>query len=186
MGERAEKRFAWRLPLYGLLGAAAVSLPSTIFGNGIGALLASVALGAVTTPIVLIAFVRTVRRAPVAAASMVTLFGAGSLLLFACSDSVHTTARWLIQSGTYRARIAAQPDPAHGELKHVEWDAWGFAGAETEEYLVFDPSDSLSAAAKHRAAGTYPGIPCKVPEVRRLESDWYLVPFYTETDWNHC
>lgn len=34
--------------------------------------------------------------------------------------------------------------------------------------------------------GKYPGIPCEVVRVRRLEKNWYTVLFYTEQDWNNC
>jgi hypothetical protein len=56
-------------------------------------------------------------------------------------------------------------------LKHVEWESsgWGPIGP-TIVYLVFDPADSLSAAAKSHQAGKFSGIPCEVPRVQRLES----------------
>jgi hypothetical protein len=53
-------------------------------------------------------------------------------------------------------------------------------------YLVVDPDDSLSTAAKTGAAGRFSGIPCEVSLVRRLESHYYSVRFYTDTDWGHC
>jgi hypothetical protein len=182
----ADERFNWRLPLCGVLGGAFVDLPLLIFGNSIVAFSASVVLGAVITSIVVVSFFRTVRLQTVAAFSMAVAFGASSWLLFLGSDGIRTAGRWLFQSGKYKAEIAAQPDPANGELKHVEWDVWGFAGAETEAYLVFDPDDSLRAAAERHSPGKYDGIPCKVPDVRRLEDRWYVVRFYTDTDWNHC
>jgi len=50
-------------------------------------------------------------------------------------------------------------------------------------FLVFDPTDSLSAAAKSHSPGKFKGIPCEVPLVRRLESHWYTVRFYTDEYW---
>ena len=50
-------------------------------------------------------------------------------------------------------------------------------------YLVFDPADSLSPAAKGHQPGKFSGIPCEVPRVQRLESHWYAVTFYTEESW---
>jgi hypothetical protein len=71
-----------------------------------------------------------------------------------------------------------------GELKHVEWDGWGFPGAgNTDVYLVFDPSDSLAAAAKKHQPGKFDGIPGRVPRVSCLESRWYAVLFYTDERW---
>jgi hypothetical protein len=56
----------------------------------------------------------------------------------------------------------------------------------TEVYLVFDPTDSLSRSASSRQPGKFDGIPCEVNLVRRLESHWYSVQFYTSEDWDHC
>jgi hypothetical protein len=72
-------------------------------------------------------------------------------------------------------------------MKHIEWDAWGFPGAGyTTVYLVFDPNDSLSAAAKNDSNGKFSGIPCGVSPVHKLESHYYSVILYTDTDWSHC
>lgn len=118
---------------------------------------------------------------------MIVVFCIVSWLLFKSSDDVRTTVRWLVRSKTYKAKVLAQPNPADSELKHVEWDGWGFPGAgNTVAYLVFDPKDSLSTAAKSRSYGRFSGIPCEVFNVRRLENDWYAVYFYTDTDWDHC
>jgi len=53
-------------------------------------------------------------------------------------------------------------------------------------YVVFDPNDSLAAAARIGSAGKFSRIPCDVWRVRRLENRWYTVFFYTYTDWEHC
>ncbi|HTX15231.1 MAG TPA: hypothetical protein VMD77_08045 [Candidatus Baltobacteraceae bacterium] len=101
--------------------------------------------------------------------------------------AMRTTARWLIRSRKYKAEVLAQPNSTSGYFKHIEWDGWGFVPAgDTTAYLVFDPSDSLSAAARSHRPGKYSGIPCEVPEVNRLEKEWYTVVFYTDEDWTHC
>ena len=69
-----------------------------------------------------------------------------------------------------------------GELKHIEWEAWGWAGQNTIAYVVFDPTDSLSSAATTRRSGKFAGIPCEVSKVSRLESQWYAVIFYTNEE----
>jgi hypothetical protein len=90
----------------------------------------------------------------------------------------------LIWSRDYKAEVLAQKDSARGELKHVEWDGSGFPGAgDTTVYLVFDPTDALSAAAKSHRPGKFNGIPCEVSLVHRLESHWYAVRFYTDEWW---
>ncbi len=101
-------------------------------------------------------------------------------------DGLRPTVRWLFLSRQYKSEVLAQNTPANGELKHVEWDGWGFPGAgDTVEYLVFDPNDLL-LATERRSSGRFDGIPCEVPFVRRLETHWYSVRFYTDTEWGRC
>jgi hypothetical protein len=71
-------------------------------------------------------------------------------------------------------------------MKHIEWDASGFAGvANNTAYLVFDPSDSLSAAVKSHQL-KFNGTHCEARDVRRLEHQWYAVLFYTGQTWGQC
>jgi len=49
--------------------------------------------------------------------------------------------------------------------------------------LVFEAADALSVAAKSQQPGKFGGIPCEVYRVRRLESHWYTVQFYTNEFW---
>lgn len=101
--------------------------------------------------------------------------------------AMRTNARWLIWSRHYKAEVLAQPRPMDGNLKHIEWDNWGFVPTGfTTAYLVLDPSDSLSAAANKQPTGKLDGIPCAVFDVKRLEKNWYAVVFYTDEDWSHC
>jgi hypothetical protein len=99
------------------------------------------------------------------------------------ASAIGSSARWLVRSHDYKAEVLAQPGSANRELKHVEWDGWGWAGQDTVVYVVFDPRDSLSQAAISHQPGKYDGIPCEVFLVRRLESHWYTVRFYTNSDW---
>jgi hypothetical protein len=99
------------------------------------------------------------------------------------NSMVGNTARWLVWSNQYKARVLAQPETPNGELKHVEWDGWGWGGQDTTVYLVLDPTDSLSQAASSHQPGKYNGIPCEVFLVRRVESHWYTVQFYTNQFW---
>ena len=99
---------------------------------------------------------------------------------------LHSEARWLLHGDAYRAKVLSEPVGANGLLRHIEWDGWGFAGNDTTVYLAFDPADGLSQAARTAAPGKYPGLPCEVARVERLDQHWYKVLFYTETDWDHC
>src|ERR1700720_952006 len=81
-----------------------------------------------------------------------------------------TAAKWTLSSGSYKSKVLAETPPSHGEFKHIEWDGWGWAGQDTTVYLVFDPENTLSAAAKRHQPGKFSGIPCEVPVVNRVES----------------
>lgn len=105
-----------------------------------------------------------------------------SLLLLKHYSFARDEIRWALLSRTYKARVAAQPAPARGELKHVEWDGWGFAGIDTTVYLAFDPTDSLPAQAG-RSSNRERGLPCPVWRVRRLDRGWYAITFYSDTWW---
>ena len=98
-------------------------------------------------------------------------------------SGIRTTAKWLVLSRHYKAEVLAQPASATGQFRHIAWDGWGWAGQDTAIYLVFDPTDSLSAAASSHRPGMYARLPCEVFRVRRLESDWYAVQFYTNEFW---
>jgi hypothetical protein len=118
---------------------------------------------------------------------MLPIYWAISLGLWSSSGELHTITRWLIWSKDYKAQVLAQPNAGSGTLKHIEWDAWGFPGAgNTTVYLVFDPDNSLSTAPKTNSEGKFRGIPCGVSQVRKLESRYYTIILYTDTDWSHC
>lgn len=110
---------------------------------------------------------------------------AGIPVAYWMSESARTTIRWLALSWHYKNEVAALPAPQGPYLKHIEWDTWGgFGAGETTMYLVADPRNTLSAILA--VPGKVEGIPCKVPEVRRLENGWYTVLFYTDTGWEDC
>lgn len=105
------------------------------------------------------------------------VFAAGALLK--TQNVLRPSLRWLLWSRHLKAEVLAQPTPANEELKHIEWDGWGGAPVgDWTVYVVYDPTDSLSEAAKSGWSGTYKkykGIPCEVETIRRLESHWYSV-----------
>jgi amino acid transporter len=115
--------------------------------------------------------------------TLVAFLGA-SWTLYRNESTLRPALRWLPWSHRYKAELVAAPNAANGVLKHIEWDVsgWGPVGP-TIVYLVFDPTDALSGAAKSRQPGQFTGIPCEVPRVQRLESRWYAVTFYTEESW---
>jgi hypothetical protein len=121
-------------------------------------------------------------RQRLAALFVVMAYIFAAMLLKSNYSLVRDHVKWLFLSGVYKTKVLAQP-PSE-ELKHAEWDSWGFAGvADTAAFLVFDPTESLAGAA-----GTLPPIksralPCDVVRVRRLDRQWYAVLFYTDTYW---
>lgn len=134
--------------------------------------------------ILVFAAFRKTRRHFLRVLAMLAIFWLLSLLSVKNSFLIRTSARWVIWSRDYKMELLSQADPANGEFRHMQWEATGFAGvANSTVYLVFDPTDSLAAAAKSHGAGKFDGIPCKVPRVTRLESHWYTVLFYTDEAW---
>jgi hypothetical protein len=116
--------------------------------------------------------------------SVLAVYWILSLAFLTNYSLVRNAARWTLWSHGYKAEVLSQPESRNGELRHVEWDGWGFPGAgDTTVYLAFDPSDSLAAAAKKHKPGKFVGIPCTVPLVTRLESQWYAILFYTDESW---
>lgn len=91
--------------------------------------------------------------------------------------------RWMVWSNRYKREVLAQPASDKMSFKHLDWDGSGFAGTDTTLFLVFDPQDTLSIAAQGQPPIKASGIPCDVLEIRRLESHWYAVLFYTGQHW---
>ncbi len=171
--------------LLGALAGLVTAQPSMIYGNGLGAFLVTPILLAVAA-IALIAFaVVNSKRHTVASLVMLISFAITAWISLKISYEVHSIGRWLAHSKQYKAEVAAQAEPANGELKHIEWDVWGFAGTDTFAYLVFDPNDQLTSKSS-KASGKFVGIPCEIWRTRRLETHWYYVVFYTNTSWDRC
>jgi hypothetical protein len=109
------------------------------------------------------------RRRCLSILSMLAIHWAISVPLVKNYSAVRDSARWLVWSRDYKVKVVAQPTSANGELQHIEWDGWGWAGQDTVVFLVFDPTDSRAAAASHQP-GKFSGIPCEVYLLRRPES----------------
>src|ERR1700733_7013518 len=190
MAEKTIERdqFNWRLPFAALLGTPLIFLILAISQRE-----SLVYLFFVVPIISLLLIVPAVYSAIgrnrircLSILSMLAIFWILSVPLFKNYLAIRSAARWSIWSNDYKAKVAAQPIPANGNLKHLNWDGWGWGGENTEVYLVFDPTDSLSEAAKTHQPGKFGGLPCKVDRVFRLERNWYAAQFYTGTDWDHC
>ena len=170
--------------LYAILAAIVVFLPLLIVSN-----LDVLYLFIVAPVLIIIGFcvlIYAAVRRNLRVAVAVAVFWTSSALLFIYTSEIRSPIKWLLWSSKYKKQVLAQPNPSNGDFKNIEWDDWGWAGINTSIYLVFDPTDSLAAAAKSHQPGKFNGIPCEVPWVRRMQSHWYTVMFYTDKDWGGC
>ena len=117
----------------------------------------------------------------------------GMILLIALAltielyEPVKSCLRWGIFSRSYKQEVASLPNPSDGTLKHLEWDGWGFPGAgKTVMYLVFDPNNTLAISARLGTPEKPAGLPCEIARARKMENQWYIVLFYTDTEWHYC
>jgi len=180
-------RFDWRLPLYAASAACIVSVPMTAFADGFVSFLYHFLVAPVICfVLLLIILTRRRLRQRLSTLAMLVAFVAVTGALRLNDGTLRPRLRWLLRSRHYKRELLAAPDPERPEFKHIEWDGWGYAGADTTVYVVFDPTDSLSAPAKAHSPARFRGLPCEVPMVIRLESHWYSVVFYTNADWDNC
>ena len=186
--ERLErlKWFDWRVPLYAGLLTIAVCLGDALVESD-GLLYFFVIIPIVSLfllVILLTAAISRKLRSSLAIISILAVFWFFSFILLKNHFATRNAARWYLRSRHYKALVVAQPSPLDGDLKHIEWDGWGFPGAgDTTVYLVYDPTNSLAPAARSHQASKYEGIPCTVPLISRLESGWYAVLFFTDERW---
>jgi len=187
---RSKDHFSWRPPLYVVAGVSIVLLSLFVIGADAALLYVFIIAPMICLICVILLVAATIRKRPRQCLSMlltIVVFLAGSGLLIKNQRTLRPTLRWLLWSHRYKAEVLAQAAPANGELKHIEWDGRG--GALVDDwtaYVVFDPTDSLSAAAKSRSHGKFSGIPCNVDRVRRLESHWYSVELAVNEWWGLC
>jgi len=177
----------WALPLSVAAGAGAVQVSLMVYspyGDFLYILLIAPIICVTGLIALIIAGLRKKRRQGRWLSLMLIAFLAVSGILHMNRDGLRASLRWFLSSHRLKAEVLAQPAPPKGQLKHMEWEATGFAGVANETvYLVFDPTDSLSAASRSHSPGKFGGIPCEVPRVRRLERQWYSVWFYTDEVW---
>jgi hypothetical protein len=190
MGERTANadRFNWWLPFFAAIGALILFIPVMIYG-GLSDVLYIFAAPVIGFILLVVALVHAFRKnglRGLTVLSMLVVYCAVSWGLFRNSFELRTIARWLLFSKQYKARVLAEPVRTNGEMRHIEWDGWGWGGNDTTAYLVFDPNDSLLTAPESHSPGKYGGIPCEVYRVRRLEDHYYTALFDTETDWASC
>jgi len=187
MGKPSQEEVVnWRLPLLVAACTAVGSLSLIVYSPYSGFLYLFFIAPIVSLTFVVLLVVAVVRkrslRFVVLFLALLAFLGL-SAALFTNQNTVRDYARWRLGSHRLKAEVLAQPNPVNGELRHMEWEATGFAGvANNTAYLVFDPTDLLAAHSE----GEFAGLPCKVPSVVRLERHWYSVRFYTDEVWDGC
>lgn len=177
----------WRVLRYAVLAPVLLLLPLLMSPNTDVLYLFVIMPGVFLIGICLLIYAAIRQKLPVAL--MVATFWAVSALLFVYNIQIRTFTRWFLWSGRYKNKVLAQPASVNGSLKHIEWDGWGWAGQDFSVFLVFDPADSLSGPARSRQSGKLNGIPCKVSDVRRMDSHWYIVFFdgyVDQSSWESC
>jgi hypothetical protein len=182
--------FNWWLPFYAAVGALILLLPLVIYAYDFGVIsyivLAAPIICFILLVTAIVVAIRKKRLKSLSILSMLAVYCVVSSVIFKNSATIHTNALWFLWSKSYKAEVLAQPISANGEFRHIEWDGWGWSGAETSAYLVFDPNNSLSAAAKSHSSGKFSDTLCGVYRVIRLENHWYSVVFYTDLAWGQC
>jgi len=186
-------RFNWRLPSYATLVAFVVLVSVAICPADMSLILYFVVVAPILFVISIVFLRYTIIGKSHQRVQLLTVLAilwaiSGSFFVYDLKhpSAIRTAARWLVWSQQYKDKVLARPASVSGGLKHIEWDGWGWAGEDTAVFLVFDPTDTLSAAARHRQPGKFDGIPCEVSLVSRLESHWYAVRFYTNQYWDQC
>jgi hypothetical protein len=183
---RERRRFDWWLPAWSAVGGTLVFLGLAISSDGFAELL-YIVIAVPIISLILLTVAICWKRQRRSALAMLAAYCVVTLGLSLNFQDVRRTGRWFLWSKIYKQEVLAQSVSSNGELRHIEWDGWGFAGVgDTIVYLVFDPNNGLAKAAQYQAPVKFNGIPCRVLQVRRLESGWYSVLFYSDTTWNQC
>ncbi len=168
--------------------ALIASLVAIVFISDIGTLLYLIGIAILSTLLLGIAI--ALRRGRQQRLTSVAAFGAFLIVtvgVVMSQSKIRPHLLWLVWSNRYKSEVLANSAAANGEFKHAEWDGDGWGSAPTGDwmgYVVFDPSDSLSAATKNNVPTQYEGIPCKVILVRRLEKQWYSVVLDMNQFWD--
>ena len=178
--------FSWRLLLYATLVTIVICLVDAFLESD-ALLYLFLVIPIVSLSLLSWLLAAAIAREPrscITIVAMLTVYWALSFGFVKNYYTIRNAARWSVWSRRYKADVLAQASSGTEQFKHIDWDGWGFPGAgDTTVYLVFDPTDSLSAAAKSHHPGKFSGLPCTVPLVSRLERQWYAVLFYTDERW---
>ena len=185
----AVKRSADFIPVVLSSGVALIaSLVAIAFTSDIGTLLYLVGvavLGALALSLMLA--LRSGRQQRIVSVATIGAFLIVTAGVVFSQSQIRPHLIWLVWSNRYKSEVLAASTASNGEFKHVEWDGDGWGSGATGDwmgYVVYDPSESLSAATENNVLTDYKGIPCKVMLVRRLEKEWYSVVLDMNQFWD--
>lgn len=181
----ASSRAVWRIPLYTISVAVAVLLPLNVGWPDpsflVNFFVVAPMLLLATVIFVIYVVIQSIRfrlKRTLTLSLLASLIGVWGVAIFLAVNGqrIRDDGRWLISSREYKALVLSQPTPPNGHLKYIAWDSWGMFAQDFDEFLVFDPADSL---AKRNAsdAEILNGIGAGPFVARRLENHWYLVVY---------
>ena len=110
----------------------------------------------------------------------VVTFAGISLTLSHFVYQLRPLTRWLLFSTRYKSQVLKQPASGAEGIRFMNWDGWGWAGADTEVYLVYDPSDTLQRGRAEAPGKTEREILEKAQFIQRLSPGWYSATLYTD------
>jgi hypothetical protein len=120
-------------------------------------------------------------RASASVILAIAAYCAASWIFARNSPELHGVLICTLHSKQYKADVLAQP--GNSALKHIDWYGWGGFGSDSDVYLAYDPSNSLSR--KDSRTGRFGPLHCdEVRKVHRLQDGWYAVYFYTNEGWD--
>jgi len=165
-GDTAETRADWKLPLLvvaaSTIGFLLLIVYTAYFFVWIPFIATIVCLACLT--LMVIAAIRKRRRQIILLLLAIVAFVAVAAVLDKGGESLRSYLRWLLWSRRFKAEVLAQPSPRTGELRHMEWEATGFAGvANSTLYLVFDPSDAVANVTRQGRWYPLRGACCATP-----------------------
>jgi len=177
----------WRLPLFVAFGTPILLASLILYTPYAGVLYALCLVPAVLVSFVVLFLVAVRCKNPSQCLALflalIAFLGTSNAVL-RYQGEVRDHVRWFVWSALFKTELLSQPTRRNGQLRHLEWEATGFAGvANDTAYLVFDPGDALAST---RTPRDFDGIPCKVISARRLEQHWYAIRFYTDQAWDDC
>ena len=82
--------------------------------------------------------------------SILVVYWSISWVFLKYSVDVRATMRWLFRSKIYKAEVLELPRPADGDLRHMEWDGWGFPGAGRYRRVSNFRSDRFTGGSQER------------------------------------